>query len=372
MGFEEELAPLRLRIDDIDAQLAPLFEARMKASGEIATVKQRYGKPVFDAAREDAVIVRAISRLAYPNNAETARRFYRALMDLSKERQHERIAPQTPGGAGSGPVGFLGLPGSFSHIAAMDAFDAGRLRGYDTFEAIFIALREGGIDRAIVPAENTDTGSITAVADLLSKYGFYIVAERLLSVTQSLLGIPGAAAEGIRTVYTHPEPIMQCSRYLEEHADMRACPALSTSQAAMKVAELNDPSVACIASAQAAPIYKLAVLAEGIQNSSGNCTRFVVIARRPELSPMCDKTSIIFKVEHKPGSLCEVLRLFSNAGVNVLKLESRPLRDRPFEYLFHLDFEGSIEDERVASVIEAARSVTAALTWLGSYPRRTL
>lgn len=372
MGYEQELAPLRVRIDDIDAQLAPLFEARMKVSGEIAAIKQRYGKPVFDAAREDAVIVRAISRLAYPDNAEAARRFYRALMDLSKERQRERIAPQDPADTAEGPVGFLGLPGSFSHIAAMDAFGTEGLRGYDTFEAIFIALQRGEIGRAIVPAENTDTGSITAVADLLSKYGFYIIAEHLLPVTQSLLGIPGATVAGIRTVYTHPEPIMQCSRFLTEHAYMHACPALSTSQAAVKVAEAGDPAIACIASAQAAPIYNLAVLAEGIQNSSGNCTRFVVIARQPALSPLCDKTSIIFKVEHKPGSLCEVLKLFSDAGVNVLKLESRPLKDRPFEYLFHLDFEGSIEDKCVAPVIEAARNATAELVWLGSYPRRTL
>lgn len=372
MGYDEELAPLRKRIDHIDAQLVPLFEERMQVSGGIAQVKERHGKPVFDAAREDAVIARAVSRLSDAGNAEAVRRFYRALMDISKQRQHERIAPMELPDTGNEAVGFLGLPGSFSHIAAMSAFDATRLHGYDTFEAIFIALQRGEISRAIVPAENTDTGSITAVVDLLSRYGFYIVAERLLSVTQSLLGVSGATVEGVREVYTHPEPIMQCSRFLAEHSAMKPYPALSTSQAAMKVAEMGDPSIACIGSALAAPIYGLSVLAEGIQNSSGNRTRFVVIARQPELSATCDKTSIIFKVEHRPGSLCEMLRLFSDAGVNVLKLESRPLKDCPFEYLFHLDFEGSIGDERVAQVVEAARGVTAELIWLGSYPRQTI
>ncbi len=372
MGYEEELVPLRRRIDELDAQLVPLFEARMKVSVDVAGVKERYGKPVFDAAREDAVIARAVSRLADTGNAEAVRRFYRALMDISKQRQHERIAPVSQPEPGGGAVGFLGLPGSFSHIAAMAAFDGSRLRGFDTFETIFIALQQGEIDRAIVPAENTDTGSITAVADLLARYGFYIVAERLLSVTQSLLGINGATLGGVREVYTHPEPIMQCSRFLAEHPEMKPYPALSTSQAAMKVAEQKDPTVACIGSAQAAPIYGLTVLAEGIQNSSGNRTRFVVIARQPELSALCDKTSIIFKVEHKPGSLCDVLRLFSDGGVNVLKLESRPLKDCPFEYLFHLDFEGSIGDERVSRVVEAARGVTAELIWLGSYSRQTI
>lgn len=372
MGYEEELAPLRARIDGIDAQLVPLFEARMQASGEIAKVKARYGKPVFDASREDAVIARAISRITDAGNAEAVRRFYRALMDISKQRQHERIAPSSLPDTGDEAVGYLGLPGSFSHIAALGAFGAERLHGYDTFESMFVAMQSGEIGRAILPAENTDTGSISAVADLLARYGFYIVAERLLPVTQSLLGIPGAMVEGVREVYTHPEPIMQCSRFLEEHPYMQAFPSLSTSQAAMKVAEMNDPRVACIASAQAAQVYGLVVLTEGIQNSSGNRTRFVVIARQPALSPACDKTSIIFKVEHKPGSLCEVLRLFSDAGINVLKLESRPLKDCPFEYLFHLDFEGSTQNAHIASTLEAVRGAAAELIWLGSYPRQTV
>ncbi len=372
MGYTEELAPLRARIDEIDGQLVPLFEARMAVSSEVARVKERHDMPVFDAAREDAVIARAQARLADPANAEALRRFYRALMDISKQRQHERIAPAPAAKAEGGDTGFLGLPGSFSHIAALDAFGGEGLRGYDTFEAIFVALREGEISRAILPAENTDTGAITAVADLLARYGFYIVAEQLLSVTQSLLGIPGAAAEDIREVYTHPEPIQQCSRYLAAHPGMRAIPALSTSQAAMKVAELGDITVACIASARAASLYGLAVLEEGIQNSSGNRTRFVIIERQPRLTPACDKTSVIFKVEHRPGSLCDVLRIFSDAGVNVLKLESRPLRECPFEYLFHLDFEGSVEEERIARVLQTARRAAAELVWLGSYPRRTV
>ncbi len=350
----------------------PLFEARMKVSGEIAKLKERYGKPVFDAVREDAVIARAAAQLKDPSNAEALRRFYRALMDLSKQRQHERIASVSVQDTECEAAGYLGLPGSFSHIAALGVFDASKLRGYDTFEAMFVALQKGEIARAILPAENTETGSITAVADLLAKYGFFIVAERLLSVSQSLLGLPGADIGTIREVYTHPEPIMQCSRFLNEHPRICAIPALSTAQAAAKVAEAADPAVACIASAQAAPIYGLQVLAEGIQNSSGNRTRFVVVARQPHLSPACDKTSIIFKVEHRPGSLCEVLRQFSDAGVNVLKLESRPLRDQPFEYLFHLDFEGSAEDARIAAVLEAVKAVPAELVWLGSYPRQTV
>ena len=163
---------------------------------------------------------------------------------------------------------------------------------------------------------------------------------------------------------------MQCSRFLHAHPSISAFPALSTAQAAMTVAERKDRTLGCIAAIQSAKEYGLKVLAENIQNSQGNSTRFVVVARYPLLTPACDKTSIVFKVEHRPGSLCDMLRVFT--GINILKLESRPLKDRPFEYLFHLDFEGSAEDETVKRVLNEAKSAAADLIWLGSYPRMLL
>lgn len=371
MGYEQDVRALRDKIDDIDAQLVPLFESRMRASDGIAAVKQRYGMPVFDAGRENAVIDRALSRLADAGNGEALRRFFRALMDLSKQRQHAHITPADPPAGDASATGFLGLRGSFSHIAAREAFGGGApLKSYDTFEDMFEALRRGEIGRAILPAENTETGSITAVVDLLARYGYFIVAERLLKVAHSLLGLPDATLAGIERVFSHPEPIAQCSAFLREHPRIGAYPALSTAQAAMSVAAQTDAAVGCIASMQAAKEYGLKVLAENIQNSQGNSTRFVVVARQPVLTPACDKTSIVFKVEHRPGSLCDMLRLFS--GINILKLESRPLRDRPFEYLFHLDFEGSAQDDRVKRVLEDAKNSAADLVWLGSYPRMAL
>jgi len=372
MGYEEDIKRLRDEIDGIDAQLVPLFEARMAAAEAVAEVKSRYGMPVFDAERENAVIGRALERLRDAKNGEAARRFFRALMDLSKQRQHTQIRQTGNAPAGDGmPVGYLGLKGSFSHIAAVETFGEGApLQSYDTFEDMFEALRRGEIGRAILPAENTETGSITAVIDLLAKYGYFIVAEKLLKVEHSLLGLPDAELADIRTVCSHPEPIMQCSRFLHAHPAIAAFPALSTAQAAMSVAEKKDKTLGCIASERCAKEYGLKVIEANIQNSQGNATRFVVAAKSPVLSPACDKTSIVFKVEHRPGSLCEMLKLFT--GINILKLESRPLKDRPFEYLFHLDFEGSAEDENVARVLRQAEKCAADLIWLGSYPRMTL
>lgn len=369
MGYEQEMAVFREKIDNIDKQLVALFESRICIADEIARVKQRYSKPVFDAVRENEVISHAVAHLKDKANSDSARRFFRSLMNISRQRQH--IA--TPSVTEENPacsIGYLGQCGSFSHIAACESFGANaELIGYNTFESMFEALREGGIGRAILPAENTETGSITKVVDLLAQYGYYIIAERLVKVSLSLLGINKTSIERLKTVCSHPEPIAQCSRFLSARPRLCALPALSTAQAASEVAEANDVSMGCIASPMAAKIYGLKVLAENIQNSENNSTRFVTVARKPSLTAGCDKTSIVFKLDHKPGSLYGLLRLFCD--INILKLESRPLAGCPFEYLFHLDFEGSIESEHIARTLEKAKTHAAQLVWLGSYPRMT-
>jgi chorismate mutase/prephenate dehydratase len=290
-------------------------------------------------------------------------------MSISRHRQRTRISFPPSAEKIDGAVGYLGLPGSFSYIAAHEAYPGAQLISLPSFEAIFEALKDGRIALAMLPVENTETGSITAVIDLLARYGYFIVAERLLKVTHSLLAPAGATLDTITKVYSHPEPLSQCSAFLSRHSHIAAFPALSTAQAAQDVARLNDVTTACIASEEAAAIYGLTVLATGIQNSEGNSTRFVAVATQPVVHAGCDKTSIVFMVEHRPGSLAEVLQLFKEGGVNIQKLESRPLKDRPFEYLFHLDFEGSVSDQHVAAVLDRVRDKSAGLTWLGSYPR---
>ena len=369
MGYEEEISVLRDRINEIDAQLVPLFEARMRASDDVAKIKQRYNMPVYDASREDVVVRRALEKLGDGAYADLLRRFYQSLMGISRQRQRTQIRYPVSANLADGAVGYLGLPGSFSHIAAHEAFPGAELISLPSFHAIFDALKCGDIALAILPVENTETGSITAVIDLLARYGYFIVAERLLKVTQSLLAPPGGTLDTVTKLYSHPEPIAQCSEFLANHPQIAAFPALSTAQAAKDVAQMNDVTVGCIASPEAAAIYGLIELASGIQNSDGNSTRFAVVSAQPKVDAACDKTSVVFMVEHRPGSLHDVLKLFSDGGVNIMKLESRPLKDRPFEYLFHLDFEGSVGDPHVAAVLDSVREKSAELTWLGSYPR---
>ncbi len=369
MGYTEEISVLRDRINEIDAQLVPLFEARMQAADGVAEVKQRYNMPVYDASRESAVIAKAQGLLHDTAYAESLRQFYQSLMGISRQRQRTQISYPTSAIFADGAVGYLGLPGSFSYIAAHEAYPGAELKSLPSFQAIFESLKNGDIALAMLPVENTETGSITAVIDLLARYGYFIVAERLIKVTQSLLAPAGATLDTITKLYSHPEPIAQCSVFLGNHPQIAAFPALSTAQAAKDVAQMNDLTVGCIASPEAAAIYGLTELASGIQNSDGNSTRFAVVSTQPHVNTSCDKTSVVFMVEHRPGSLHDVLRLFSEGRVNIMKLESRPLKDRPFEYLFHLDFEGSVGDKHVAAVLDNVREKSAELIWLGSYPR---
>jgi chorismate mutase/prephenate dehydratase len=371
MGYDKEIDILRLKIDNIDAQLAALFEQRMDAVAEVASVKNKYGKAILDGAREQAVIERALGRLGNKSYGEQAKAFFRSLMDISKQAEAKHMSPAASP-AGAGRVGYLGIPGSFSHTAAEEAYGEHELVSYDTFGAIFEGLKNDDISLAMLPAENTETGSITAVVDLLAKYGFYIVAEKLLKVRQSLLGVKRAKPGDIRVIYSHPEPFGQCSSFLAAHPGIETRPSLSTAQAASTVAEAGDISVACIASTRAAEIYGLDVLAEDIQNSDSNCTRFAVVAKQPCKNGECNKTSIVFMVEHKPGSLCEILSILQKGGVNILKLESRPIKGKPFEYMFHLDFEGSIYDSDIAATIDDVKAAAADYIYLGSYRRETV
>ena len=373
MGYDKEIAVLRERIDAIDGKFLALLEDRLNLVKEVGALKQRFGKEVLDLGRERRVIERALSNMRDKSNEQYVKDFFQALMDISKNSEKHIEAPVKAQPAETQiRVGYLGVEGSFSHAAAELSFPRSTLKNHDTFEGIFESLKEGDIDRAMLPAENTETGSITAVVDLLARHGFFIVAEKLLPVSQSLLGIRGASVEDIKVVYSHPEPFGQCSEFLLSQPGMETRPALSTAQAAMTVAQKGDKAVGAIASRRAAEIYGLGVLAENIQNSDSNCTRFVVVAKQPYKGPGCDKTSIVFTVEHKPGSLCEMLEIMRDGGINILKLESRPMKGRPFEYLFHLDFEGNIRNENVAGTIEKFKAAAADYIFLGCYRRDRL
>lgn len=374
MGYDEKISVLRERISSVDKQLVSLFEERMKIVDDVASLKKQYGKDVLDAKREDAVIERAISQLKDKELSDAAAEFFHALMDISKKNQRQAMQFENPSlikfsDVENARVAYLGIKGSYSYIASRQCFDeSSELINYPNFEAILEALRKDEVDYAMLPAENTHTGSVTPAIDALARYGYYIVGEKLLPVSHCMLTVNGAEISDVKKVYSHPQAISQCSEFLGD--TFEAYPSLSSAHAAKKVSELGDNSIGAIASKTAGDIYGLNVHQCNIQNEDTNCTRFVIVSKRPYKGKECNKTSIVILLMHKPKSLYEMLAVFSS--VNILKLESRPIKDRQFEYQFHIDFEGSIYEEDIAEMIERVKKNAAGYTYLGCYPSESV
>ncbi len=374
MGYDEQIKALRAKISDVDLSMVSLFEQRMKTTDEVAKLKQQYGKNVLDAKREEDVILRATEQLTDKSLSQATKEFFRAIMDISKKNQRKLLEFAQPSktrfaDVKNARVGYLGIVGSYSHIAATDSFTNDAVFvNYQSFDAILEGLKNDEVEYAMLPAENTQTGSVALAIDALARYGYYIVGEKLLPVAHALLGVCGAKLGDITKVYSHPEPLAQCSEFLSDKYE--AYSSLSTAHAAKTVAQMGDINAACIASEQSAKIYGLHVLKKDIQNEDTNTTRFVVVAKAPYKGEDCNKTSIVIMLLHKPRALYEMLEVFS--GVNILKLESRPIKDRQFEYQFHIDFEGCIYDEQIEKMLERVKQKAAGYTYLGCYPKESV
>ncbi|HEV8629037.1 MAG TPA: prephenate dehydratase, partial [Thermoanaerobaculia bacterium] len=271
-------------------------------------------------------------------------------------------------------VAYQGVEGSYSHLTAQRRYaglsEGVLLEGFETFREAAAAVRDGTSDRALLPIENTTAGSINETYDLLADGGLTITAEAVSRIEHCLLGLPGATVEELRLVLSHPQGLLQCQDFLRSVPWIRSQQEFDTAGAARKVRERNDPTVAAIAGESAARVYGLEVLRHGIQSQAGNYTRFVELAREPvRFAPdVPAKTSLLLSVPHTPGALAEVLGVFARRGVNLAKLESRPVPNRPFQYRFYLDLDGHVERDPVRAALAEVRPLTAELRVLGSYP----
>jgi prephenate dehydratase len=291
----------------------------------------------------------------------------------SKER--ERV------GAGGAGVGYQGEPGAFSEEAVLLVFPGARAEPTRTFREIFEAVEAGRLDFGIVPLENSQGGSIADTYDLLANGAVTIVGEVVVRVDQALLGVPGARVEDVRRVLSHPQALTQCDEFLAG-LGVEVIPMYDTAGAAKHVAEEGRPDQAAVAAERAAGVYGLDVLARRIQTHPDNRTRFAVIARAGEAEPTSvapgvparplgtpDKTTIVFGTPHVPGALVRCLSIFAFRGLNLAKIESRPLGDRPWEYRFYLDVEAGADDEPLREALGELARVATDLRVLGSYPR---
>lgn len=358
-----DLKALRIEIDAIDKEMAELFARRIDVAKKVALYKQENNMPIFDKAREVQVIEGMLE--AYPHKDQEFRDhlkvFFETMMGLSKETQQRLISSEWS-------VGYQGVPGSFSH-EALEAFFGAKIhmKNYLTFEDVFKAISSGEIRYGVMAVENSSTGIVNEAYDLMSKYGLYIIREGMVKIEQNLLGTPGTTLDDITDVYSHAQGFSQSSEYFNLHKEWNLVPYHNTAKSAEYISELEDKSKACVASKKAAEIYGLEVIEENIQNSSKNFTRFVVLSRNMEIPKEANKISLYLTTAHRPGSLFTVLEVIADNGLNMLKIESRPLPGRVWEYSFFIDLEGNIEDPGMAEVLKEVRKSCLEWKLLGNY-----
>jgi chorismate mutase/prephenate dehydratase len=368
-----DLETLRIGIERIDAEILDALRRRMDLADDIARTKLAAASPLRDPTREDLVLRKVRqAATAHGLDAHEIERIYRLIMDMSVARQQSLIQrlDNTPL-----RVGYAGIEGSYSHLAARQRY-AGRpggvlLSGFETAREVLSALSQGELDLALLPIENTSAGSVSETYDLLAEGGAAIIGELVSQVDHRLLGLPGAKLEDIRTVLSHPQALSQCAAFLRRVPWIRPLPEFDTSGAALKVREGNDPTVAAIASETAAQRFGLQVLVRDIQPASGDYTRFVELAREAAPVPpdVPCKTTLTVVLEYRPGTLGQVLTALAHRGVNLAKLESRPIPGEPWRYRFYLDVEGHAASAPLVAALQDLKPLTSEMKLLGTYPR---
>ena len=367
-----DLQSLREAIEAIDHEILGQLCRRMSLVEEVATAKLKAAYPFRDHAREDQIIQRvrhaAVEQGLDPHEVE---RLYRVVLDMSVAHQkaHVRAITEVPL-----RVAYQGVEGSYSHLTAQRRYaglpEGVLLEGFETFRGAADAVRQGAADRALLPIENTTAGSINETYDLLAEGGLTITAEAVSRIEHCLLGLPGSRIEDLHVVLSHPQGLLQCQDFLHTVPWIKSQPEFDTAGSARKVRERNDPTVAAIAGESAALVYGLEVLRRGIQSQEGNYTRFVELSHEPIGFPpdVPAKTSLLLKTAHRPGALADVLGIFSRRGVNLAKLESRPIPASPFQYQFYLDVEGNAERDPLRGALDEVRPHAAEMRVLGTYP----
>ncbi|GFH90661.1 P-protein [Lachnospiraceae bacterium] len=374
-----ELTELRDKIDVIDKQIVELYEKRMEISRQVAEYKIGTGKKVFDKEREEEKLrkVRAMAHNEF--NSHGIVELFEQIMSMSRKLQYKMLTEK--GSMGRLPfievdtldkekarVVFPGAEGAYTQEAMLEFFGKDvNCFHVDTFRDAMIAIDEGSVDYAVLPIENSTAGIVNEIYDMLVEFENYIVGEQIIRIEHCLMAVPGTKIDEIRTVYSHPQSLMQSSRYLQEHASWKQISMNNNAFAARKVAEDMDGAQAAIASAHAAETYGLEILEKGVNRSSTNSTRFIVVTNRKIFLRDAGKVSICFEVPHESGSLYHMLSHFIYNNLNMNKIESRPLEDRNWEYRFFIDFDGNLADEAVKNALRGLREEARNLRILGNY-----
>ena len=378
-----ELSEIRQEIDSIDAALVPLLCERLDRSVQVAEYKGERGIPVLNAKREQEVLAQiAAASDAHDPHARGYGRanalVYSTVMEVSRALQHRLLgagqALRATIEAARGKdllqdgarVVCQGAKGAFSHEAASRLFADVEPSFVATWEEVIEAVRSGQADYGLLPVENSSTGSVHEVFDLIMANRCHIAAAVDVPVRQCLLTTADATVDDVRTVVSHPQALGQCREFIRQHGFTEQSYG-NTATAAALVAQKGDPSLAAIGSVQAAQAYGLTVAKEDIQTYSGNTTRFVAITRELCIPADADRITLLFCLPHVTGSLYHTLARFALEGLNLTKLESRPLKNGSFEYAFYLDFEGNLQNDNTVALLCALSEELPQFTLLGNY-----
>ena len=362
----------RKQIDIIDKQLIELFEKRIDLVLDIVEFKKKNNMEILQRNREEQIIQNAVANLNNKNYEGLASDFISQILRISKEYQKKKISevknkPLISDSA-TETIGFQGAFGSFSEQALIQYFGYAAERNYYLeFEDVFKALENNEIKYGILPIENSYTGGISIIYDLLEKYNFYIAGEICLPVRHNLIGIKGTTTESIKEIYSHSQGFEQSTDFLANYKNYKLIPYYNTAFGAEFVSNSKDITKAAIASARAAEIYDLNIIKENIQNKDDNKTRFIIASKELIKDNLSNKVSVVFSMDHKSGTLYSLLSCFAENNLNLVKVESRPKKDKPWNYVLYLDFEGNINNENTQKALIKIQNSSAYFRLLGSY-----
>lgn len=374
-----DLQEIRSQIDQVDEKIVRLFEQRMGLTEQVAAYKIRTGKQVFDREREVQKLETLRKKATDPFNAMGIQELFGQIISISRKRQYQLLTENGVTFRGDfekvdtlptkgAKVVFQGVEGAYS-FAAMNTYFGSDVDSFhvETWKDAMEAIAGGQADYAVLPIENSTAGIVADIYDLLVEYQHNIVGQQIIRADHVLMALPGASAEDIKLVCSHPQALKQCSRYLDGHPDWKQQEVINTAVAAKKVQEEGKKEQAAIGSRYAAKYFGLDILDDNISSSDTNSTRFIIVSGKKLYTPQADKISICFELPHTCGTLYNILAHFIYNDLNMTKIESRPIPQKNWEYRFFVDFEGNLDDGAVKNALSGIEQEASALRVFGNY-----
>lgn len=377
------LDEIRKEIDDIDKSFTAIFERRMDLVLQVAKFKEENNQKIFDSDREKKVIDKNKNYLKNKEYEKSLEDFYNDVMSISRKFQAKKIFESYKEDKPLSKidlqiknikepiidpiVGFQGVPGAYSEEALLQYFgDKTKNKNFKEFEDVFEGILSGKIDYGVLPIENSSTGCVTEVYDLMRNYDCSIVGELSLKVNHNLLGIKGSSMDSIKRVYSHPQGLRQSTEFIKKHG-LETHQYRNTADSAKYIKGLNSIENGAIAGYRASKIYDLDIIASNINFNDNNYTKFAIIRKCLEVSDKSNKVSIVFSAPHKPGALYGALSYFAENNLNMIRIESRPVVGMSWQYFFYIDFEGNLLDENLEKAIKEIESKSTFFKLLGNY-----